>query len=291
MTTFEEAQRYVDLARSGWTDPEVDVLDLIQSLVTAHETSRQETYTIDEHESALKDAVDSATEHLVDPDDADERAEFVESLTITELVEALQGAIERERRAVREDAQVGVRSVVAARNAEIAQLKRQLEDTQIELQAANAVLQDRTRRSQKKKPEAAVLPNIGVKVTKKSTAIMERFNRAIGAMVVEHGGERVDGDEDSINSILGYAYCRYSLETRVGRVEIMPSGYAIHCRFEEPDRAARLINHNLRTARVSGNARSGKFNTYYCGQKLDDAVAAFRDTLDLIASRETTEAA
>lgn len=298
MTTFDEARRYVELARSGWTDPGVDVNTLIEELCDAHDAWRGEHYTLEEHDEAIEAVEANLKETLYDEDEVEEIRDEVrkecapENLGVGELLVALEAAIKRER-------DEAGRARVAWLEAEVARLTKERDDLRVMESAHRKVLESRAsaveepKRTRKpnepkgdqrvRKPKAPiVLPKRGARLTKKSCAAMVKFQEAVGALILEREGVCVyDGGPDD-NELLGYRPRRYEMETPVGRWTLSPAGNALYTCFDEPARAVKVVGDwNL-------NTYSGKFNFYYSGQKLDDALDAVRAILDRMLDAATS---
>lgn len=102
--TVDDTKRYVELARAGWTDPEINQLKLIEELLQAHEAIIAE-----EREKAKEEAEE---EH-----DAAEAARSFE-----EWLDGLREAHEREVEKIHETYAASLRAEIDQIRAELARL-------------------------------------------------------------------------------------------------------------------------------------------------------------------------
>lgn len=87
---FTEAERYLNNCKAGWTDPEVNPIDLIEEMLLQRETMLDDMVPFEEHDRELETAREQERETL--------RAELLdpETATVSECMDALGRAFERE---------------------------------------------------------------------------------------------------------------------------------------------------------------------------------------------------
>jgi len=127
------------------------------------------------------------------------------------------------------------------------------------------------------------LPDVAAKLTKKNRAIFARWNAEVRKLLEERGAVLVAEHKATPDSLIGYDYLRFELETQAGKLTISPSGNWLACRFDDPARALTF----LRTWTTSGNLNpySGKWNFHYDGADFQGSLAAVRALLDGVTAK------
>jgi hypothetical protein len=132
------------------------------------------------------------------------------------------------------------------------------------------------------------LSDAAAKRTKENRTIFSRWNAKVRKLLEDRSAVLVAEHKEDADSIIGYDYFRFELETEAGKLSVIPSGNWLACRFEDPDRAAAFLrarpwmpSHNL-------NTYSGKWNFHYFGTEFDESLIAVRELLDGVITRRTS---
>jgi hypothetical protein len=92
-TIFEDAERYLTLRTSGWTNPEVDPHEMIRELVDAEGATLEDMVTQDSYDEleVEKSTLEARVEELEDED------YLMRNASVESLMIALEKAISREK--------------------------------------------------------------------------------------------------------------------------------------------------------------------------------------------------
>jgi hypothetical protein len=127
------------------------------------------------------------------------------------------------------------------------------------------------------------LPDAAAKLTKKNRSIFARWNAEVRKLLEDRGAVLVYEDKAGPDSLIGYDYLRFELETTAGKLTIGPSGNWLACRFDDPDRAAAFLRTWMNWNNL--NPYSGKWNFHYFGADFQESLAAVRELLDGVTGK------
>ena len=130
------------------------------------------------------------------------------------------------------------------------------------------------------------LPDAAAKRTKKNRSVFARWNAEVRKLLEDHGAVLVAEHKEGPDSLIGYDYLRFELETEAGKLTISPSGNWLACRFDDPARAEAFLRTWMNWNNL--NTYSGKWNFHYFGADFQESLAAVRELLDGVTVRRAS---
>jgi hypothetical protein len=122
------------------------------------------------------------------------------------------------------------------------------------------------------------LPDAAVKRTKKVRTILTRWNTEVRKLLEDRGATLVAEHKAEPDSLIGYDYLRFELETAAGKLTICPSGNWLACQFDDPARAVVFLRTWMNWNNL--NPYSGKWNFHYYGADFEESLVAVSELLD-----------
>lgn len=121
------------------------------------------------------------------------------------------------------------------------------------------------------------LPDAGAKDTKRKRAVFARFNAEVWALLEARGARLTCEYPLTPDSLIGYVWRTYEIDTRFGTMKVSAHGNWVACRFDDPDHASA----------PAMNRHSGKWNHHYFGH---DFAAAVQDVARVLDSVHVVDA-
>jgi hypothetical protein len=127
------------------------------------------------------------------------------------------------------------------------------------------------------------LPDAAAKLTKKNRAVFTRWNAEVRKLLEDRGAVLVREWKAGPDSLIGYDYLQFELETPAGKLLVSPSGNWLACQFDDPARAEVFLRTWMNWSNL--NTYSGKWNFHYFGADFQESLDAVRELLDGVTGK------